>query len=121
MELLHRRLTGRAFHRYLNPEREIDEGALAVHGIARAELDGKPRFAEIAEELMAFISGAELVIHNAAFDVAFLDHELSRLSPEGAGRTVGSLCTVLDTLASHRERVQHGTQGPYGSPRALRR
>ena len=100
VELLHRRLTGRTFHRYLNPEREIDEGALAVHGIARAELDGKPRFAEIAEELMAFISGAELVIHNAAFDVAFLDHEL-RLS--GDPRAIASFCTVLDTLALARE------------------
>src|SRR5215469_15873072 len=78
VELLNRRPSGRTFHRYLNPEREIDDGALAVHGIARTDLDGQPRFAEIAEELLALIGGAELVIHNAAFDVAFLDAELAR-------------------------------------------
>jgi len=100
VELLHRRVTGRTFHRYLNPEREIDEGALAVHGISRVELEGKPRFAEIAEELAAFVSGAELVIHNAAFDVAFLDHEFSSLP--GERRTVAAMCTVLDTLALAR-------------------
>jgi DNA polymerase III subunit epsilon len=105
VEVLHRRVTGRTFHRYVNPERDIEEGALAVHGISHVELEGKPRFAEIAEELLAFIAGAELVIHNAAFDVAFLDHELSRLSgqPESAARTIASLCTVLDTLAMARE------------------
>jgi DNA polymerase III subunit epsilon len=105
VEVLHRRVTGRTFHRYVNPERDIEEGALAVHGISHVELEGKPRFAEIAEELLAFIAGAELVIHNAAFDVAFLDHELSRLSgqPESAARTSASLCTVLDTLAMARE------------------
>ena len=105
VEVLSRRVTGRTFHRYVNPERDIEEGALAVHGISRVELEGKPRFAEIAEELLAFIAGAELVIHNAAFDVAFLDHELSRLSggSGGATRTIASLCTVLDTLALARE------------------
>src|SRR5579862_2247170 len=101
VEVLHRRITGRTFHRYVNPERDIEEGALAVHGISRTELEGKPRFAEIAQELLAFISGAELVIHNAAFDVAFLDHELSRVS--SASRPVTSVCTVLDTLALARE------------------
>jgi DNA polymerase III subunit epsilon len=101
VELLNRRPTGRTFHRYLNPEREIDDGALAVHGIARTDLDGQPRFADIAEELLAFIGGAELVIHNAAFDVAFLDAELARLSE--APRQVGMLCQVLDTLALARE------------------
>jgi DNA polymerase III subunit epsilon len=103
VEVVHRRITGRTFHRYVNPERDIEEGALAVHGISRIELEGKPRFAELVEELLAFISGAELVIHNAAFDVAFLDHELSRLCSDGAPRTIGSLCTVLDTLALARE------------------
>src|SRR6202000_268295 len=80
VELVNRRVTGRTFHRYLNPERAIDEGAMAVHGIKRADLDDKPKFAEIAEELCAFISDAELVIHNAAFDVAFVDAELARLA-----------------------------------------
>jgi DNA polymerase III subunit epsilon len=101
VELLNRRPSGRTFHRYLNPEREIDDGALAVHGIARTDLDGQPRFADIAEELLAFIGGAELVIHNAAFDVAFLDAELARLP--GEPRQVAAVCQVLDTLALARE------------------
>jgi DNA polymerase-3 subunit epsilon len=119
VELVNRRVTGRTFHRYLNPERAIDEGAMAVHGIKRADLDDKPKFAEVAEELIAFISDAELVIHNAAFDVAFLDAELARLAgvaravvpasrsvaPAGgsfADRSVASLCRVLDTLTLAR-------------------
>src|SRR5438094_2728271 len=101
VELLNRRATGRTFHRYLNPEREIEDGALAVHGISRTDLDGQPRFADIAEELLTFLSGAELVIHNAAFDVAFLDAELARLP--GEPRQVASVCQVLDTLALARE------------------
>ena len=101
VELLNRRATGRTFHRYLNPEREIDDGALSVHGISRTDLDGQPRFADIAEELLDFLSGAELVIHNAAFDVAFLDAELARLP--GEPRQVASVCQVLDTLALARE------------------
>jgi DNA polymerase III subunit epsilon len=101
VELVNRRTTGRTFHRYLNPERDIDDGALAVHGISRAELDGQPRFADVAEELVAFISGAELVIHNAAFDVGFLDAELARLP--GERRQLSALCQVLDTLALARE------------------
>jgi DNA polymerase-3 subunit epsilon len=101
VELINRRATGRTFHRYLNPERDIDEGARAVHGISRAELDGQPRFAEVADELLAFVSGAELVIHNAAFDVAFLDAELARIA--GERRQVAQLCQVLDTLALARE------------------
>jgi DNA polymerase-3 subunit epsilon len=101
VELVNRRASGRTFHRYLNPERDIDDGALAVHGISRSELDGQPRFAEVAEELLAFVAGAELVIHNAAFDVAFLDAELARLP--GERRQVAALCQVLDTLALARE------------------
>lgn len=101
VELLNRRSTGRTFHRYLNPERAIDEGALAVHGISRADLDGKPKFAEIVEELLLFISGAELVIHNAAFDVAFLDAELARIQGQPQ-KSIAALCGVLDTLALAR-------------------
>jgi DNA polymerase III subunit epsilon len=101
VELVNRRPTGRTFHRYLNPEREIDDGALAVHGISRTDLDGQPRFAEIVEELLGFLSGAELVIHNAAFDVAFLDAELARLP--GERRQMAAVCQVLDTLALARE------------------
>src|ERR1044071_7163794 len=96
VELLNRRHTGRTFHHYLNPDRDIDKGALEVHGITLEQLQGKPRFADIAHELMTFISGAELVIHNAAFDVAFLDHELRRLP--GPPRCIADLCTVIDTL-----------------------
>ena len=95
IELVHRRATGRRFHKYLNPEREIDEGAKAVHGISSADLASAPRFAEIAAELLDFLAGAELVIHNASFDVGFLDAELARL-PEAVGlaHRVASFCTV---------------------------
>jgi DNA polymerase III subunit epsilon len=100
VELLNRRVTGRTFHRYLNPERDIDLGAEAVHGLQREDLARQPRFAEVADELLEFIAGSELVIHNAEFDVAFLDAELLR-----AGRTVvmSELCRVLDTLVLARE------------------
>jgi DNA polymerase III subunit epsilon len=101
VEIVNRRPSGRSFHRYLNPEREVDEGALAVHGISRTDLDGQPRFAEIAGELLAFLEGAELVIHNAAFDVAFLDAELARLP--GEQRKIAAVCQVIDTLALARE------------------
>jgi len=100
VELLNRRPTGQRFHRYLNPEREIDAGALAVHGIELGRLLQAPKFAEIAAELLLFIEGAELIIHNAPFDVGFLDAELARLP--GDPRTVAQLCRVLDTLALAR-------------------
>src|SRR5689334_6016296 len=100
VELLNRRPTGQKFHRYLNPEREIDTGALAVHGIELANLLSAPKFVDIAIELVAFIEGAELIIHNAPFDVGFLDAELARLP--GDRRTVAQLCRVLDTLALAR-------------------
>src|SRR6185436_17343925 len=106
VEILNRRPTGRTFHHYVNPEREIDKGALEVHGITAEFLQGKPRFADVAEELMAFISGAELVIHNAAFDVNFLDYELCRLAKAVAtfdGRSVAKECRVLDSLALARQ------------------
>jgi len=99
VELLNRRPTGQKFHRYLNPEREIDSGALAVHGIDMAKLLQAPKFAEIAAELVAFIEGAELIIHNAPFDVGFLDAEFARLP---GLRAVAEICRVLDTLALAR-------------------
>jgi DNA polymerase-3 subunit epsilon len=100
VELVNRRVTGRTFHRYLNPERDIDLGAEAVHGLQREDLARQPRFAEVADELLEFIGGSELVIHNAEFDVAFLDVELRR-----AGRAIvmSELCRVLDTLVLARE------------------
>lgn len=100
-EILNRRLTGRVFHRYLNPDREIDEGAAAVHGIRTEDLKGEPRFAEVSGELLDFIADAELVIHNAAFDVGFLDNELALMKhPEPKIRTH---CKVLDTLGLARQ------------------
>ena len=90
IELVHRRATGRRFHKYLNPEREIDEGAKAVHGISSADLASAPRFAEIAAELLDFLAGAELVIHNASFDVGFLDNELALAGCE----RLASICGV---------------------------
>jgi DNA polymerase-3 subunit epsilon len=101
VELMNRRATGRTFHRYLNPERDIDEGAHNVHGITHADLQGEPRFQEIAHELLAFITDSELVIHNADFDVAFLDAELARI--QGETRKVATLCRILDTLELARE------------------
>jgi len=101
IELIERRATGARFHRYINPEREIDMGALEVHGITEEFLRDKPRFAEVAAELLAFIDGAELVIHNAAFDVSFLDAELERL---GGGDRIAMRARVVDTLALARER-----------------
>ncbi|MHB8447247.1 MAG: DNA polymerase III subunit epsilon [Rudaea sp.] len=102
IELAERRPSGRRFHRYLNPQRAVDEGARAVHGISDEFLADKPRFAEVAAEFLAFIDGAELVIHNAAFDVAFLDAELALTDP-GLGR-VADHARVLDTLALAREK-----------------
>jgi DNA polymerase-3 subunit epsilon len=101
VELVSRRPTGRHFHRYLNPERDIDEGALEVHGITRARLESEPKFPEIAAELIEFLRGTELIIHNAAFDVGFLDAEFARLP--GAAVTVSSLCTVVDSWALARQ------------------
>jgi len=101
LELVSRRPTGRNFHRYLNPERDIDEGALEVHGITRARLEPEPKFAEVAAELIEFLRGSELIIHNAAFDVGFLDAEFARLPGEPV--TVAQMCTVVDSLALARQ------------------
>ena len=101
VELINRRKTGRRFHRYLRPDRPIDRAAQDVHGITDAFLAQQPRFAEIVDELLEFVNGAELVIHNAAFDIAFLDAELQRLP--GAARRMGDLCTVIDTLPLARQ------------------
>ncbi len=101
VEMQNRRLTQRHFHRYLNPEREIDFGAQEIHGISLDFLQDKPRFAEIAEEFLDFIRGAELIIHNAPFDTGFLNAELARLDMA----PVDTVChTVLDTLRMARER-----------------
>ena len=101
LELVNRRLTGRKFHQYLNPEREIDRAAEDVHGLSSAFLADKPRFADVATEFLEFVQGAELVIHNAAFDLGFLDAELARLAPPGP--PMGEICGVLDTLMLARQ------------------
>jgi DNA polymerase III subunit epsilon len=101
VELFNRRLTGRAFHRYLNPERDIDEGALEVHGLSREQLAKEPRFADIRAEFLDFVRDAELIIHNAAFDVAFLDAELARLADDTP--SLGAICRILDTLSLARQ------------------
>ena len=101
IELVNRRLTGREFHRFLNPERDIDEGAERVHGISRKDLETAPRFHEVADELLEFIRDAELVIHNAEFDVGFLDYELGLMQhPQPA---ITAHARVLDTLSLARE------------------
>ena len=102
VELIDRKPTGRHFHRYINPQREVDEGALSVHGITNEFLSDKPLFADVADELLAFLDGAELVIHNAPFDVMFLDHELGRL--QHMRRRIEDKCTVVDTLALARHK-----------------
>lgn len=101
VELVNRRLTDRRLHHYLQPDRGIDDGALEVHGISREFLLDKPRFGEVHEEILSFISGAEVIIHNAPFDVAFLDHELARLGDPSV--RIESVCRILDTLALARQ------------------
>lgn len=106
VEMINRRLTGNHYHQYLQPDREIDEGAIEVHGITEAFLADKPRFADIASEFLDFIKDAELVIHNAPFDVGFINHELKLLDSKHA--PLESYCSILDTLALARK--QHPGQ-----------
>ncbi|HEX7763019.1 MAG TPA: DNA polymerase III subunit epsilon [Cellvibrio sp.] len=100
VELFNRRLTGRHYHQYIKPEREIDAGAQAVHGISNAMLEDKPVFARIADDFLNFIGDAELVIHNAAFDIGFINYELNLLRP-GFG-SITDRCHVVDTLLMAR-------------------
>jgi DNA polymerase III subunit epsilon len=100
VELVNRRPTQNRFHRYINPEREVDRGALEVHGIENEFLATQPKFAEIAHEFIEFVKGAELVIHNADFDIDFLNHELQRL--RDMPQQIRDCCGVLDTLALAR-------------------
>ncbi len=100
VELLNRRLTGNNFHRYINPEHDSEEGALAVHGLTTAFLSDKPKFAEIFEELREYICGAQVIIHNAPFDLSFLDAEYKRL---GKGPFSADIAGVIDTLVRAKE------------------
>jgi len=101
VEVIDRRITDNRYHQYINPERDIDEGAVEVHGITTAFLADKPRFADVVDDFLNFIRGAELIIHNAPFDVGFIDHELNLLNqPQNHIRNI---CTVLDTLVLARK------------------
>jgi len=100
IEMRSRRITDNHFHRYLNPERKSEEGAARVHGISDEFLTDKPKFAEIAKEFVDYVRGAELIIHNAGFDVEFLDLELGRA---GLGRLADHVAGVVDSLALARE------------------
>ncbi len=108
VELLNRRPTGRTFHRYLNPDREISAGAAEVHGITSDMLADKPRFPEVVDEFLTFVAESELVIHNAPFDLAFLEHEL-RLAGREAGQLRACIAGVVDTLPLSR-RLHPGKQ-----------
>ncbi len=101
VELVNRRLTGNHFHQYLQPDRDIDPGAQQVHGISSEFLADKPRFAEIVDELLDYLRGAELIIHNAPFDMGFLRHEL-QLAGHPAD-TLDTSCQVTDTLVMARQ------------------
>ncbi|PAU57722.1 DNA polymerase III subunit epsilon [Pseudomonas sp. PIC25] len=103
VEVMGRRLTGRHFHVYLQPDREVDEGAIAVHGITNEFLADKPRFKDVAEEFFEFIKGAQLIIHNAAFDVGFINAEFARLGQHDRA-DISEHCSILDTLLMARER-----------------
>ncbi len=100
VEMVNRRLTGNNFHYYINPERDSDPGALAVHGLTTEFLSDKPKFAEIANQFCEFVRDAEIIIHNAAFDVGFIDAEFERL---GLPRFAEHVASITDTLAQAKE------------------
>ena len=101
VELVNRRLTGNHYHQYIQPDREIDEGAIEVHGISNEFLVDKPRFVDIVEDFLQFVQGAELIIHNAPFDVGFINHELKLY--RGDHPLIETCCGIVDTLALARE------------------
>ncbi len=101
VELVNRRLTGKVFHTYIQPDRAVDPGAMRVHGITDEFLVDKPRFKEIVDEFKAFIQGAELIIHNAPFDVGFIEHEF-KLQKDKVWKSLTDHCSVFDTLAFAR-------------------
>lgn len=101
VEVIDRKVTGKRYHQYINPEREIDEGAQEVHGISTAFLADKPLFADVVDDFLNFIRGAELVIHNAPFDVGFINHELNFLNQQN--NHIEHICTVLDSLVLARK------------------
>ncbi len=102
VELLNRKLTGNVYHQFINPDREIDQGAIEVHGITNESLADKPHFHDVANDFLEYVKGAELIIHNAPFDVGFLNHEFARLDGRKKN-TVESHCGVIDTLKMARK------------------
>ena len=102
VEMINRRVTGNNYHQYIQPNREIDEGALAVHGITQAFLADKPPFEAISNDFIHYIQGAELIIHNAPFDIGFLNNELKRINLKTT--LIEQYCQVLDTLVMAREK-----------------
>ncbi|KPK52992.1 MAG: DNA polymerase III subunit epsilon [Thiotrichales bacterium SG8_50] len=102
VELVNRKLTGNVFHQYINPEREIDQGAIEVHGITNESLVDKPKFDAVADDFLEYVKGAELIIHNAPFDVGFLNHEFKRLKSHADG-VIETHCGVIDTLKMARK------------------
>ena len=104
VEMINRKLTGNHYHQYINPQREVDVGAMEVHGISNDFLSDKPLFIDIVDDFLHYIKGAELVIHNAPFDVGFINHELM-LAEKGTSslyERVADFCTILDTLVMAR-------------------
>jgi DNA polymerase-3 subunit epsilon len=101
LELVNRKFTGKRYHQYINPEREIEEEALAVHGITKSFLEDKPKFADVVHEFMEFITDAELLIHNALFDVKFINYELSLTQQKW--HPLANYCRIIDTLVIARQ------------------
>lgn len=102
VEMISRKLSNHNYHQYIQPEREVPEDAIAVHGITNAFLEDKPVIAEIIDDFMEYVKGAELIIHNAPFDVGFINHELSLLSPNKWG-TIEDHCKITDSLKMARK------------------
>ncbi|MBT7374949.1 MAG: DNA polymerase III subunit epsilon [Porticoccaceae bacterium] len=102
VEMINRKLTGRHYHQYINPQRKVDEGAMEVHGITDQFLEDKPTYETISAEFMAFVDGADLIIHNAPFDLGFINHEIAKLS--GRVKPIDSHCKIIDTLALARQK-----------------
>jgi len=102
VEIIGRRQTGNHYHQYLQPDRESDEAALSVHGITTEFLADKPRFADVVGEFLEYVKGAQLIIHNAPFDVGFINHELKRLGPQWG--QIEDYCSILDSLVMAREK-----------------
>lgn len=103
VELVNRKLTGKHFHRYINPERDIDEGAVEIHGLTKEFLSDKPVFGKVVDDFLAFVKDAELIIHNAPFDIGFINHEFNLLA-RGDLKSITDYCQVIDTLVMARQK-----------------